>query len=238
MDDIQINEWILNNKGLIRRAIYSTRLVNGIIDFEDLLQNAYAEILDKYKYYNPKRTKVKFSTYIFEVVRNLTKRYIWKNKFPVSVSYPVADTIIPLIIKLKSGHDGTLTEEDYEYLRKKYNYAEQTIKVLESLLYGNTCPESICELLGISSRHTVVKYEDDIDYELLKENVNHQLALLPKAYQQAICNKYGLDIPDKYIESTSGINCNNKYHLENSAMRYLKKYYTNKYSNIGELIND
>lgn len=230
-----IGKWIVENKNLVLRAIYNSNTTIRKDEIEDLLQYAYCELLAKATGYNG---RAKFSTYAFKIIKQAARRYHWKNKYPVSISIPVADRIIPKICEFRVKNNGRLTEDDYEVLRTEYQFNRSTVEQIENLLDKDVCNEDICELLGMKSRYSISDFEDTINNDMVHKDIQKQLSLLPKPYQKAVCSKFDLEIPDTYMDSTAGSKCQNKYHLANAGISHLRKYYLNKYNNIGELIND
>ncbi len=235
MDKQELNRWLLENRPLIFSAIKSLNLVIASDEYNDLLQNAYCLLLDKAKYYKPSRN-VKFSTYVFNIIRNATRRYYWRNHVPVSISYRTADNIISEIMKRRFKNNGDLTEEDYNEIRDSKSFGKDTVNVIENLIDKTPCPEDACELMGLRSRQSIDKYEEKINQEYLSKDLIKHLEKLPEAYQRALCEKYSLPIPEKHSPDASGSRCNNKYHLACTGLKKLREMYKDK--NIGDYIDD
>lgn len=235
MNKQELDKWLLENRPLIIKAIKSLNLIIASDEYNDLLQNAYCLLLDKAKYYKPSRN-VKFSTYAFNIIRNATRRYYWRNHVPVSISYRTADSIISEIMKRRFKNNGELTEEDYDEIRNTKFFGKDTVNMIESLIDKAPYSEDECELIGLRSRQSVDKYEEKINLEYINKDLTKHLEKLPEAYQKALCEKYLLPIPDKHSPDTSGSRCNNKYHLAFTGLKKLQEMYKDK--NIGDYIDD
>lgn len=236
MSKQKLDEWILQNKSLIFRAIKSSNLNIKPADYKEYFQNACCAVLSKAKYYNGSKGLCKFSSYMFSIIRRATIRYFWKNNIPVSISYGTADYIISEILKRRFKNNGALTEEDYNELKDKKFFGKETINIIEGLIDETPYSEDACELMGLRSRQSIDKYEEKINQEYLSKDLMKHLEKLPEAYQRALCEKYSLPIPEKHSPDTSGSKCNNKYHLACTGLKKLREMYKDK--NIGDYIDD
>lgn len=235
MDKQKVNDWILNNSKLINKAIRSLNLFPSKVDYQDLLQNAYCAILDCNKYYKEGVDSCSFSSYMYKVIRDATRRYYWKNKFPVSISCAVADYVCSNVIHRKTSGK-SLTDTDYTEIRDKLSFGKDTINIIENLIDKDSYTDETCELLGVRSRQSIDAYEDRIDLGYLKEDLTKKIERLPKAYQKALCESYSIEVPLKCNPSKVGSKCNNKYHLKYAALKELKRMYKDR--NIGDYIDD